>query len=290
MLETRPDSDKISSVTTAQGDESNGMGTKKQSVDLGEMGFLDHLEELRWRIFKGLAGVAAGIFACLFFYQWIIDVLLLGPADPDFFMYRILGLELKEFVIQNRTVTGQFFAAIGTVAVVGLIIGTPVLIYQMWAFIEPGLYPHEKSKIRFVSVFATGFFMLGASFGYLIITPLAVHFFAGFEISPTISNEFDITRYFGLITLWSFGPAVLFELPVVVYFLSKIGIVTPAMLRRSRKYAVIGILVVAAFLTPPDPFTQILMSVPLTLLYEGSILIAAYAERKRKRDLERALE
>lgn len=290
MLETRPDSIKSSSESSVAGDGATGDVTSEPSPELGEMGFLDHLEELRWRIFKGLGGVLVGIFACLFFYQWIIDVLLLGPSRPDFFMYRVLGLDLQEFVIQNRTVTGQFFAAIGTVAVVGLIVGTPVLIYQLWAFIEPGLYPHEKSRIRFVSVFATSFFMLGASFGYLIITPLAVNFFAGFEISPTISNEFDITRYFGLITMWSFGAGLLFELPVVVYFLSKMGLVTPALLRRSRKYAVVGILVVAAFLTPPDPFTQILMAVPLGLLYEGSILISASAERKRERDLNRALQ
>ena len=170
---------------------------------------------------------------------------------------------------------------------VGLILGAPILIYQMWAFIEPGLYPHEKSKIRFVSIFATFFFMLGASFGYLIITPLAVNFFAGFEISDKIANEFDITRYFGLVTLWSFGAALLFELPVVVYFLSKLGVVTPSLLRRSRKYAVVGILVIAAFLTPPDPFTQLLMFIPLSLLYEGSILISAAAERKRNREAAR---
>ena len=279
-----------SSTPAVGGDGSADLKTPDQAANLSEMGFLDHLEELRWRIFKGLGGVVAGVIICMFFYQWVIDVLLLGPADSEFFMYRILGLELKDFVIQNRTVTGQFFAAIGTVLVVGLILGAPVLIYQMWAFIEPGLYPHEKSRIRFVSVFATGFFMLGASFGYLIITPLAMNFFASFEISPRISNEFDITRYFGLVTMWAFGAGVLFELPVVVYFLSKLGIVTPALLRRSRKYSVIGILVIAAFLTPPDPFTQILMGVPLALLYEGSILISAAAERKRKRELERALK
>ena len=290
MLETRPEAMRGSSTPAIGGDGSADLETPDQAANLSEMGFLDHLEELRWRIFKGLGGVVAGVIICMFFYQWVIDVLLLGPADSEFFMYRILGLELKDFVIQNRTVTGQFFAAIGTVLVVGLILGAPVLIYQMWAFIEPGLYPHEKSRIRFVSVFATGFFMLGASFGYLIITPLAMNFFASFEISPRISNEFDITRYFGLVTMWAFGAGVLFELPVVVYFLSKLGIVTPALLRRSRKYSVIGILVIAAFLTPPDPFTQILMSVPLALLYEGSILISAAAERKRNRDLERALK
>jgi sec-independent protein translocase protein TatC len=252
---------------------------------LSEMGFLDHLEELRWRIIKGVGGIILGVIACSFFYRWIIDVVLLGPTDPSFFMYEILGLDLKDFVLQNRTVTGQFFAAIGTVAVVGLILGSPVLIYQMWAFIEPGLYTHEKSRARFVSLFATTFFMIGVSFGYFVITPLAINFFAGFELSQKISNEFDITRYFGLVTLWAFGAGVLFELPVVVYFLSKLGLLTPRLLRKSRRYAIVGVLVLAAFLTPPDPFTQLLMAIPLMLLYEGSILISRVVERKRERDL-----
>jgi len=284
MLRNRPKSARVPTVSDPQGDGASARPSAKDG--LGEMAFLDHLEELRWRIFKGLAGVIGGIIVCLFFYEWIIDKILLGPVDPDFFMYKHLGLELKPFVLQNRTVTGQFFAAIGTVVVVGLIIGAPVLIYQLWAFIEPGLYPSEKSRVRFVSVFATFFFMVGASFGYLIITPLAVSFFAAFEISPKIVNEFDITRYFSLVTMWSFGAGILFELPVGVYFLAKLGIVTPTQLRDSRKYALVGILVIAAFLTPPDPFTQILMSLPLFLLYEGSIFIAAAAERKRKKDLE----
>lgn len=252
---------------------------------LGEMGFLDHLEELRWRIIKGMAGILVGVIACMFFYRWIIDVVLLGPSSPDFFMYEFLGLELKDFVLQNRTVTGQFFAAIGTVVVVGLILGAPVFIYQMWAFVEPGLYAHEKSRVRFASLFATFFFVTGVAFGYLIITPLAIHFFAGFEISSQISNEFDITKYFGLVTMWSFGAGVLFELPVVVYLLSKLGLVTPRLLRKSRRYAIVGILIVAAFITPPDPVSQLLMAVPLTLLYEGSILISAAAEKRRERDL-----
>ncbi|HEY5564602.1 MAG TPA: twin-arginine translocase subunit TatC [Rhodothermia bacterium] len=249
------------------------------------MGFLEHLEELRWRIIRGFIGIIAGIGICMFFYRWVIDVILLGPADPDFFMYHFLGLDLKDFVLQNRTVTGQFSAAVGTVAAVGLIIGAPVFIYQMWAFVEPGLYSHEKSRIRFVSLFATTFFMLGVSFGYLIITPFALNFFAGFELSERISNEFDITKYFGLITLWSFGVGLLFELPVVVYFLSKLGLVTPHLLRKSRRYAIVGILVLAALITPPDPFSQLLTAMPLQLLYEASILISAAAERKRERAL-----
>ena len=264
-------------------------GTPPTEQEMAEMGFLEHLEELRWRILKGLAGVLGGIIVCLFFWEWVINVVLLGPKNPDFFMYRILSIELEPFVLQNRDITGEFFAAIGTVVVVGFIIGMPVLLYQLWAFIEPGLYAHERSKMRFTAAFATFFFMLGVSFGYLILTPTALNFFAGFELAPDIVNEFDINRYFSLITLWAFGAGLLFELPVAVYFLSKLGILTPALLRRSRRFAIVIILVLAAFLTPPDPVTQVIMACPLALLYEGSILISGYVERKRAKELAEAL-
>lgn len=256
---------------------------------MAEMGFLDHLEELRWRIIKGLGGVLLGAIICMFFYQWVIDVILLGPVDPNYFMYKILNLDLKPFIIQNRTVPGQFFVAIGTVAVVGLIIGAPILIYQLWAFIEPALYPHEKAKMRFTALFATFFFMLGVSFGYFLLTPVALSFFSNLELSTLISNEFDVTNYFSMITLWAFGAGLLFELPVVVYLLSKIGILTPELLRNSRKYALVVVLILAAFLTPPDPVTQVLMAIPLSLLYEGSIWISAVAARKREKELKEAL-
>jgi len=255
----------------------------------GEMPFLDHLEELRWRIMKGIAGVLLGTVVCVIFTQWVVDVLLLGPTQPDFFMYKFFGIELEEFVLQNRTITGQFFAYLGTVIVVGIILGSPVFLYQMWAFIEPGLYESEKSKMRFVSLFATFFFMTGVAFGYLIITPLAMNFFSSFELSATISNEFDITKYFSMITIWSLGAGLLFELPVVIYFLSKMGVVTPELLRSSRKYAVIIILMMAAFLTPPDPVTQVLMAIPLFGLYEMSIWISAKVQKKRAKELEEAL-
>ncbi len=254
-----------------------------------EMSFLEHLEELRWRIIKGIAGILLGTIVCVFFNQWVVDVLLLGPTQPDFFMYKFFGIELEEFVLQNRTITGQFFAYLGTVVVVGIILGSPLFLYQMWAFIEPGLYAEEKSKMRFVSVLATFFFMLGVSFGYLIITPLAMNFFSSFELSSTISNEFDITKYFSMMTIWSLGAGLLFELPVVIFFLSKMGLVTPDLLRSSRKYAFVIILVMSAFLTPPDPVTQVLMAIPLFGLYEISIWISAKVQKKDQEELDAAL-
>lgn len=257
--------------------------------EMAEMGFLDHLEDLRWAILKGLGGVLVAMVVAVFFRGWIIEELLLGPKKADFFMYKILGISTTDFVLQNRTVTGQFFADIGTVVAVGLIIGSPLIIYYMWKFIEPGLYPKEKSGLRFSAVFATLFFMLGIAFGYLIITPLALQFFAGYQISPEISNEFDISRYFSMITFWTFGVGILFQLPVVIYFLAKMGIATPNGLRKSRKYAVIGCLVLGAIFTPPDPISQVLVATPLLLLYEGSIWIAVVVKKKQDREMEEAL-
>ena len=247
-----------------------------------EMGFLDHLEELRWSLIKGLGGVVATTILCAFFSDWIIDQLLLGPTRPDFFMYQLYGMEARDILLQNRTITGQFFAHIGAVFVVGIIVGSPIFIYHVWKFIEPGLYPEERQGMRFAAAFAAGFFVLGVVFAYLVITPLALQFFANYEISESIINEFDITRYFSMVTMWAFGVGVLFELPVVIYFLARVGMVSPAILRTGRKYALIVVLVLGAFFTPPDPVSQILVALPLMLLYELSIYITTYVERKKK--------
>jgi len=259
------------------------------ALELAEMSFLEHLEELRWSLIKGLGGLVVVTIVCSFFSQWIIDVLLMGPAKSDFFVYRWLGVEADELVLQNRTITGQFFAHIGTIVAVGLVIGSPIFVYFLWRFIEPGLYPNEKEGLRFAAVFATFFFILGILFGYCVVTPFALQFFANYQISPLIINEFDITRYFSMVTFWAFGAGILFELPVVIYFLAKIGIATPDVMRRYRKYAVIVTLLLGALFTPPDPISQVLVAIPLLLLYQGSIYVAAFVSRKRERELAEAL-
>ena len=261
-----------------------------EETALKEMSFLDHLEELRWTILKSLAGVLVATIACTFFSEWIIDVILMGPTRASFFTYQLFGIDAVEVDLQNRTITGQFFAYWGTVVVVGLILGSPIIVYQLWRFIEPGLYRSEKQGLRFISAFATFFFILGILFGYAIITPLALQFFATFQISERIVNEFDITRYFSMVTTLGFGVGVLFELPVIIYFLSKLRIITPQFLRKSRKYALIVMLIIGAFLTPPEPVSQVLVALPLMLLYELSIYISAYVNRKEEKRLANALK
>lgn len=257
--------------------------------ELAEMGFLDHLEEFRWSIIRAGAGIVGCTILAIFFRRWIIDVVLLGPKDPNFFMYRVFGVDAVPFVLQNRNITGQFFADWGTIFAVGLIMGSPLVVYQLWKFVEPGLYPGEKKGLRFASVFATFFFVLGISFGYLVITPLALQFFAQYSISAEITNEFDINRYFSMVTFWAFGCGLLFELPVVIYFLAKMGLVTPELLRNSRKWALIICLTLGALFTPPDPISQVLVATPLLLLYELSIFVAAGVVRRRDREMAKAL-
>lgn len=258
-------------------------------TDLAEMSFLEHLEEFRWALIKGFGTILVVTILCSFYSSWIIDVLLMGPAKSDFFVYQTLGIAAEDLVLQNRTITGQFFAHIGTILAVGVVLGSPLFVFFMWRFVEPGLYPTEKQGLRFAAAFATLFFMVGISFGYCVVTPFALQFFANYEISGLIVNEFDITKYFSMVTFWAFGAGVLFELPVVVYFLAKIGILTPALMRKYRKYAIIVTLILGAFFTPPDPVSQVLVAIPLLILYEMSIRVAAVVTRRRERELELAL-
>ncbi len=269
--------------TGVQGDGAPGSGAPPD--EKGVMSFLDHLEELRWTLIKAGAGVLVAIAVCSFFSEWIVDQVLIGPTRPDFFMYDVLALEPESLELLNRTITGQFFADIGTIIVVGLIAGSPVVVFYLWRFIEPALYPSEKKGMRFSAVSATFFFLLGAAFGYLILTPLALQFFAQYTLSEQIVNQFDIMTYFSMVTFWTMGTGLLFELPVVVYFLAKVGILTPEAMRAYRKYALIAVLGVAAFLTPPDPISQIIVAVPLLGLYELSIYVAKWVARRRAQTL-----
>ena len=276
--------------TESVGPQGDGAAGELEALDASEvaMSFLDHLEEFRWTLIKGFGAVLTAIVVCAFFSEWIIDQVLLGPTYEGFFMYRLIGIDAQNIVLQNRTITGQFFAHVGAIAAVGVVIGSPLFVYFMWKFVEPGLYKEEKQGLRFAAAGASFFFALGIAFGYLIITPLALQFFQGYVISEQITNEFDISKYFSMVTFWAFGVGLLFELPVVVYFLARIGLATPEVLRAYRKYALIVVLIAGAFFTPPDPLSQVLVALPLLLLYEASIYVAAFAIRKRKLELKKA--
>jgi sec-independent protein translocase protein TatC len=262
---------------------------KKPADRTATMSFLEHLEELRWRIIKGLIGVLVGVVIAFIFSDFFVEDVMLGPTQADFFMYDILRVEAVDFELQSRRLPGQFFTYWGTLFVMGFIIGSPVFFYQMWLFIEPALERKEKRKSYFSAFFITLFFMLGVSFGFLILVPFALQFFAQFQISDIIRNDFDINAYFGSVSMWTIACGIIFQIPIVSYALSKIGLLTPEFLKKYRRHFIILALMISAMLTPPDPVSQILIAVPLTVLYEFSILVSRFALRKRKKELDEAI-
>ncbi|MEX1062242.1 MAG: twin-arginine translocase subunit TatC, partial [Balneolaceae bacterium] len=174
------------------------------------MSFLDHLEELRWRIFKGLAGLTGGVIIAFIFADTIVNQIILGPARADFFMYQIMPINAIDLSLISRRLPGQFFTYWGSLIIAGGIIGSPILFYQMYAFIEPALESREKIKTYLNVLFVSSFFLLGISFGYLILVPFALQFFTQFVISDLIANEFDITEYFSSVALWVLACGILF--------------------------------------------------------------------------------
>ncbi len=256
-----------------------------------QMSFLEHLEELRWRLIKGIGGILLGVIIAAVFNDFVIDVVLLGPTKANFFMYDIIRVDSIDLTLQSRKLPGQFFTYWGMLFVSGLVMGSPILIYQIWAFVEPALESKEKWKTVISALVITFCFLVGVAFGYLILVPFALQFFASFNISDSgmVRNDFDINAYFGSLATWVISCGIIFQIPVISYALSKIGVLTPTFLRTYRRHALVGCLILAALLTPPDPVSQILIAFPLAILYEFSIWISAIAVKKRQKDLEKAI-
>lgn len=254
-------------------------------LSTGEMSFLDHLEELRWRIIKGFIAILGGVVIAFIFSDFIIDYILLGPAYADFFVYRWVGIDAVDLVLQNRRLPGQFFTYWGTLLISGFIIGSPIFIYQLWLFIEPALETTEKKKTRFTVFMIIILFLAGVSFGYLVLTPFAVQFFMQFQISDAVRNDIDINAYFSIISMWVIACGIIFQMPMVSYTLSKIGLLTPDLMIKYRKVAIVMCFILAAFITPPDPVSQFLIAIPLLFLYQFSIFISRVVNRKRDKEI-----
>lgn len=226
------------------------------------------------------------------------NVIIFGPARTDFVTWRLLCqlggkinadalcIDSIPFMIQSRQMTGQFTMHITSSFIIGLILSFPYVFWEIWRFIQPGLYPKEQQSSR-GAVASVGFlFALGVCFGYFVMAPLSVNFLANYQVSEFVSNEFDITSYVSTVSMLVLGSGLLFQLPIVVYFLTKVGLVTPLLMRTYRKHAIVVILILGALLTPPDPLSQILISIPLFGLYQFSIFVSG---RVLKRQLKKEL-
>jgi sec-independent protein translocase protein TatC len=261
-----------------------------------EMSFLDHLEDLRWHLIRASVAVVIVAMAAFLAKDFIFDVLLFGPKNPDFPTYKLLcriatniGLEdsfcftESQFRIQSRTMAGQFSAHIWTSIVAGFIISFPYVLYEFWKFISPGLHENERNTSRGFILIASLLFFIGVLFGYYVVAPLSINFLGSYRVSDQVFNDFDLSSYIGLVRASVLASGLIFELPILIYFLTKIGVVTPQFLRKYRKFALVIVLIISAIITPPDIASQVIVSVPVLLLYEISIYISAWVLRKQKR-------
>lgn len=233
-----------------------------------EMTFLEHLEELRWRIIYSLIGIVVGTIIAWIFIDFFIEQVLLVPAKEA---------HLK---LQNLKPFGQLFLYFEVAIIIGLILSFPNVVYQIWKFIAPALKEKEKKYITSIVIFTTFCFLCGVVFAYFVMLPLTLKFAAQFG-SPTIENNFAIDEYFSIILSVIIGAGLVFELPMLSFFLSKIGILTPKFMRKYRRHAIVIILILAAILTPgTDPVSQIILAIPLVFLYEISILVSKIFQKK----------
>ncbi|HWZ22818.1 MAG TPA: twin-arginine translocase subunit TatC [Cytophagaceae bacterium] len=271
-----------------------------------EMSFLDHLEELRKRLFRAMIPVVFFTIIAFLYMDTIFKYVIIAPTKPDFWTYRMLCklgdkmylwfgidnqicVEKIDFALQSRTLTGQFTMYMTSGFVAGFVMAFPFFFWQLWKFIEPALNPTERSNARGGIAFVSILFFVGILFGYYILSPLSINFLANFKIDESINNYFDVTSYISTLLMMILGCGIMFQLPVVVYILSRLGIMTPGIMRKYRRHAIVVILIVAAVLTPtPDFLTQTLVGTPIIILYELSIFISAAIERKKKIQLTKA--
>lgn len=274
------------------------MFSKRSKDPNSEMHFLDHLEALRWHLVR--SAIAIVVFSLVAFLnpEILFDTIILGAKNPDFFTYRMMCLLSEKFNIDmcitevpftliNIDISGQFTTHIYVAFIAGFIMAFPYFIWEMWRFIKPALSAKERNYSRGVVFFSSILFIAGVLFGYLIISPLSINFLGSYQISQQVANQISLNSFISTVTMLTLSSGVVFELPVVIYFLSKMGLVTPTFLRTYRKHSMVVILIIAAVITPsPDVTSQVLVAVPLFLLYEIGIGVSGIVLKNKLKEAE----
>lgn len=278
--------------------EEQSTKTKNKKSENAEMSFLEHLEALRWHIIRSVLAIM--VFSVVAFIEkdFIFNSIIFAPKNPQFFTNRLLAhiadltgiqsLKINQHELQliSIAMSGQFMTHVWTSIVFGLIIASPYVIYQFWSFVKPALYENERKHASGAVLIMSGLFILGTLFGYYLIVPFSIDFLGSYSISNSVVNQINILSYISTVTSIVIAGGIVFELPVLAFFLSKIGLITPKFLRKYRKHSYVLLLIVSAIITPPDIFSQIAVCIPLVILYEASILISGRVEKARLRKLD----
>ncbi len=241
--------------------------------ETAEMSFWDHLEVLRGTLFRALGAILAASVLVFCFKGFVFDDFLLAPTRSDFFLYRLLGFDVQIHLI-NIDVSAQFFIHLKTSIALGFILAFPLVCFEIWKFIAPALYKREKAAVRGAFAFAGILFYLGVVVGYVLILPVTLNFFQSYTVSDAVENNFSLGSYISLFTSMVLMFGIVFEFPAVIAVLSSMGLVTRDTLRRYRKHAFVVILILAAIITPADPFSMCVAAAPLYLLFEASVWVA----------------
>ncbi len=283
--------------------EKSGKGRKKRKEKdskriQGEMSFLEHLEELRWHIIRSV--IAIMIFAIIAFIlkDVIFDAIILKPRTAGFWTNRMFGhladytgtealrINSKPLELISIRIADQFMTHIWVSIIAGFIIASPVVFYEFWRFIKPALYEKERKHASGAVYFTSILFVMGILFGYFLIVPLSVHFLGTYNVSSEVANQINLRSYIGAVTSISFAAGVVFLLPVFSFFLSKVGILTPQFMKTYRRHSYVVLLLLSAVITPPDILSQIMVFIPLFILYEISIVISRRINKKREEDMD----
>lgn len=271
-----------------------GWKKKDGGEEKGEMSFVEHLEVLRGHLFRSALAIAAGAIVFIIYNKFFVQKVLMGPTHADFPTYKLLcraghamglgdAMCMKEIGLkmQSTSVSGQFSMYFTLIFVGGIILAFPYIFWEFWRFIKPALTNKELSKTRGVIFWVSLLFFLGIFFGYFVIAPYTVNFFANFQLDDNIENIWTITSYIDTLVPLILGSGLAFQLPLVMFFLAKVGIMSPGFLRRNRKYAIVIILILSGIITPPDVISQIICTIPLLILYEISIALTVRVEKQK---------
>ncbi len=258
------------------------------------MSFLDHLEALRWHIVRSTLVIFVAAIVLFCYKNFLFDDILLAPKNPNFPTYHVLCrladvfhmpelcVTQIDFSLISNDISAQFTTHMWAALVGGLVIGFPYLAYELWKFIKPALKDKEKKYARGVVFYTSFLFLLGVLFGYYVITPMSVNFLGTYQVSNEVKNMITLDSFISTVTTMTLITGIVFELPIAIYFLSKIGIMSPSFMRKYRRHAIVIILIVAAIITPTsDALTLMLVSIPLWLLYEVSIFVSAYVTKNK---------
>jgi len=267
---------------------------KKDGEEKAEMSFIEHLEVLRGHLFRSALAIAVGAIVFIIYNTFFVRDVLMGPTHASFPTYKWLcklghaiglgdNMCMKDIGLkmQSTSVSGQFSMYFTLIFVGGIIVAFPYIFWEFWRFIKPALTKKELSKTRGVIFWVSFLFFLGITFGYFVIAPYTVNFFANFQLDENIENRWTITSYIDTLVPLILGTGLAFQLPLVMFFLAKVGLMSPVFLRRNRKYAIVIILILAGIITPPDVISQIICTIPLMFLYEISIWLTAKVQKEK---------